>query len=105
MLDNYPTVHPVALWKNLGDQRNSGKKKTWSVARLVELSKDLPIFEAPIAAIATDYTITDSNDIRNFVAHVKKVLEADLDYPIILASNGVIMDGRHRLAKAILEGR
>ena len=105
MLDNYPLVNPVDLWKNLGDQRSGGKEKTWSVARLVELSKDLPIFEAPVAAIATDYTITDSNDIRNFVAHVKKVLEADLDYPIILAANGVIMDGRHRLAKAILEGR
>ena len=72
MLNNYPIVNPADLWNNLGDQRSGGKDKTWSVARLVELSKDLPIFDAPIAAIATDYTITDSNDIRNFVAHVKR---------------------------------
>ena len=31
--------------------------------------------------------------------------EADLSFPIILAANGEVMDGRHRIAKAALEGR
>jgi hypothetical protein len=29
---------------------------------------------------------------------------ADLQYPIILSSDGRVMDGMHRVAKALLEG-
>ena len=100
-MSGLPTVGLPPLWEGLGNQYY-GK---WSVARLIELSKDLPIFEAPIAAIATDYTLTDECDLRVFAAHMKKVLDANLEHPIVLAANGVIMDGRHRLAKALLEGR
>ena len=95
-----PVISVPELWKGAGDQRN-GK---WGIARLIALSKDLPVFEATMAAIATDYTLTSSADLRDFAAHMRKVQEADLSYPIILAPNGVIIDGRHRLTKAILEG-
>ena len=40
----------------------------------------------------------------DFVGHMRMVLEADLSYPIILDSTGDIMDGRHRVAKALLMG-
>jgi hypothetical protein len=30
--------------------------------------------------------------------------QADLAFPIILASNGAVMDGMHRVAKALLRG-
>ena len=96
-----PVISIPELWKGTGDQRND----KWSIARLIALSKDLPVFEATMAGIATDYTLTSSADLRDFAAHMRKVLNADLSYPIILAPNGVIMDGRHRLTKAILEGR
>ena len=100
-MSELPTVSLPPLWNGTGNQYYSG----WSVARLIELTKELPVFEATVAAISTDYTLTDKADLREFAAHMKKVLDADLDHPIILAANGVIMDGRHRLAKAILEGR
>jgi hypothetical protein len=32
------------------------------------------------------------------------ILEADLTYPILLSLDGNVMDGMHRVAKAILEG-
>lgn len=35
----------------------------------------------------------------------KRILTADLTYPIIIADNGYIIDGVHRLSKAHLEGR
>ena len=35
---------------------------------------------------------------------MRRVLAADLSYPIILSAEGHIMDGCHRLAKAALEG-
>ncbi len=37
--------------------------------------------------------------------HVKLIEAADLSFPIILSSSGAIMDGRHRVAKAALQGR
>ncbi|NQY81947.1 MAG: hypothetical protein HRT36_02650 [Alphaproteobacteria bacterium] len=37
--------------------------------------------------------------------HTGMVLDADLNYPIILLPDGVIGDGRHRLVRAMIEGR
>ncbi len=33
------------------------------------------------------------------------IKETDLNYPIILSSDGRVMDGMHRVAKALLEGQ
>lgn len=41
---------------------------------------------------------------RELVAHVRMIDAADLSFPIILAANGEVMDGRHRIAKAALAG-
>jgi len=37
--------------------------------------------------------------------HLQLIDEADLSYPIILAADGAVMDGRHPVAKAAREGR
>jgi len=42
--------------------------------------------------------------LRDMVMHMKAVNDADLSYPIILDEDGEIMDGRHRLMKALLTG-
>jgi hypothetical protein len=39
------------------------------------------------------------------VDHIRLIHVADMAFPIILSSQGAIMDGRHRVAKALLEGR
>lgn len=74
----------------------------WSTLRLRELAKDLPIQTAPLDAfnVYKKYDVT----MREFVMHMRAVLDADLSYPIILDEDGDIMDGRHRLMKAMLEG-
>ena len=36
---------------------------------------------------------------------MRLIEQADLSFPIILAANGEVMDGRHRIAKAALTGR
>ena len=38
------------------------------------------------------------------VEHMKLIEEADLSFPVILSANGALMDGRHRAAKAVLQG-
>jgi hypothetical protein len=39
------------------------------------------------------------------VEHLKLIDAADLDFPIILAADGTVMDGMHRAAKALRAGR
>jgi hypothetical protein len=38
------------------------------------------------------------------LGHIKLISEADLSFPIILSASGEVMDGRHRIVKASLEG-
>jgi hypothetical protein len=42
--------------------------------------------------------------VRRIVEHLRLVEEADLSHPIILAADGRVMDGMHRVAKALLRG-
>jgi hypothetical protein len=41
---------------------------------------------------------------REVVRHARLMLDCDLAFPIILSSDGSIMDGMHRVCKALLEG-
>jgi hypothetical protein len=42
---------------------------------------------------------------RSLVEHVELIQAADPSFPIILSATGAVMDGMHRVAKAVLEGR
>jgi hypothetical protein len=42
--------------------------------------------------------------IRTVAQHCKRIMDADLEYPIVLHSDGSLMDGGHRLAKALIQG-
>ena len=76
---------------------------SWSVARLFELAKDLPIMYVPLNHLDLSKQY-DKLRIRDMVMHMKTVNDADLNYPIILDEDGEIMDGRHRIMKALLTG-
>lgn len=45
-----------------------------------------------------------SRSVRNVVEHARLMLEADLSYPVILGHDGRVMDGMHRIGRALLEG-
>ncbi len=82
----------------------------WDVDRLVELSKDLPVIRIPleeIREIDENFWYGGEQDVptcRSIVEHFRLVNETDLDYPVILSSQGRVMDGMHRVAKALLLG-
>lgn len=80
-------------------------KEYWSVARLIDAAKDLKPFDMPIAGLDLSAEIWRESNIFDLAFHVKRVNAADLSKPIILDWNGVIADGRHRVIKAIAEGR
>lgn len=83
----------------------------WDVDRLVELSRDLPVKEVDLASIGeidSVYWFDDRSErptVRNVVAHVRLIEEVDLSHPVILGFDGRVMDGMHRIARALLEGR
>jgi hypothetical protein len=79
----------------------------WDVDRLIALSAELPVVQVPLAAFAeldTDYWFKDGQrpTVRSVVQHVRLMQEADLSFPVILAADGRVMDGMHRIAKALL---
>jgi hypothetical protein len=82
--------------------------RAWDVHRLVELAKDLPIAQVSTSALAEldePYWYGDGTvpTCRSVAAHAKLINEADLRFPIILSSDGRIMDGMHRAAKAEMQ--
>lgn len=79
-------------------------KCEWSVARLIQLSKGLDVFEIPMKHLNICQAYGDVN-LRQIVEHMISVNNADLRYPIILDEDGAIMDGRHRIMKALLQGK
>ena len=49
----------------------------------------------------------DKNDnptCRAIVEYMRLIEKADMSFPIILSSDGRVMDGIHRVAKAVLKG-
>jgi len=74
----------------------------WSVARLFELAKDLPVIDVPLNCLNV-YYIYEKLKLRDLVMHIRAIEAADMSYPIILDEDGELMDGRHRIMKAMLE--
>ena len=83
----------------------------WNVRRLVELSRDLPREWVPLSAIREldePYWSNEGTQIltcREVVDHARLMLVSDLAFPINLSSDGRIMDGMHRVCKALFENR
>ena len=80
----------------LGDNR-------WFIARLITLVKDFDVMEIPLEHMNV-YYLYKNLTLRDMVTHMQAVNDADLSYPIILDEDGEVMDGRHRIMKALLNG-
>jgi hypothetical protein len=82
----------------------------WDVDRLISLSASLATEEVPLTAIWEVDTVywfdeTQRPTVRNVLEHVRLIEAVDPSHPIILGPDGRVMDGMHRVARAILEGR
>lgn len=93
----------IKEWCSPQDQMCNLGRHHWSVARLFELARELPVMEAPIDCLSV-YQTYDKLTLRDMVMHMRAVNAADLEKPIILDEDGELMDGRHRLMKAMLLG-
>ena len=82
----------------------------WDVDRLVELTDGLPVEQVRLADVDEIDSVywfdeTERPTVRKVVEHVRLMQEVDGTYPIILGPDGRVMDGMHRIARALLEGR
>ena len=89
--------------------RVGGKRYIWCTDRLWKLARELPEFEIEVESIreldrdcwfGTGRTPT----IREVAGHCKRINEVNPEFPVILNEKGGLMDGGHRLARALLEG-
>lgn len=93
----------IKEWLSPDEQKARLGRHMWSIPRLFELSKSLNVMDIPLDHM----NLTDKLDdltLRGMVMHMNAVNNADLSFPIILDEDGEIMDGRHRIMKALLTG-
>lgn len=62
-------------------------------------------FELPLAGIDLSVLHFSVKSADEFVWQMKRCMDSNIDYPIILDNLGQVADGNHRICKALLEGR
>lgn len=86
-----------------------GDTLIWEVDQLVKLTQHLPPREVMLESIKElDENFWFQGDevpsVRNIVRHIELAEKASLKYPVILSSEGRVMDGMHRVMKAMIKG-
>ncbi len=82
----------------------------WDVDRLIALTRGYPRVQVPLTAIRglDEAFWFDGDSIptwRAIVEHARLIEAAELSFPIIISAEGRVMDGMHRVAKAVLLGQ
>jgi hypothetical protein len=81
----------------------------WDVNRLLDLTREHLVVEIPLSRISEldegFWFGTASPTCRAVAPHAKLIQDCDLTHPIILSSCGRVMDGMHRVCRALIEGR
>ena len=82
----------------------------WDVDRLIRLSQGLPVVEVAVESIReidTVYWFDQAHPatVRAVIEHARLIEEVELSHPVIIGLDGRVMDGMHRVARAILDGR
>jgi hypothetical protein len=86
----------------------AGGYSAWDVDRLIQLTASFPRQRVALSALRElNEPWFGTDEAATWVAlieHVKLMDAADLSFPIILAADGRVMDGMHRVAKALRVG-
>ena len=81
----------------------------WDVDRLISLTKHFPRVHVPLSEVQEINepfcSADESPSWQAMVEHIRLLEAADLSFAIILSADGRVMDGMHRVAKALLLGR
>ncbi len=90
-------------------QNHQFENKVWFVQNLIALAGTLPCFEKPLTEMRavlfnSKFPGSEGWSHADLAYHYKVAMAADMSYPIILGEDGRIMDGHHRLLRAMIEG-
>lgn len=87
-------------WVSIGE-------RAWHIETVWDAAKGLPVEQVQIDAIGEIdedcWFLFTTPTVREVVEHARRMSEADLAIPVILASDGRVLDGMHRIAKALLD--
>jgi hypothetical protein len=96
---------------------------SYSVYQLWSLTRDLPVVEIKTSKLRfnleeTEWEVSDDTDqvehllvkeiiknLQKHPEHAERIQEANLDYPILVTAEMFVVDGMHRLCRALLEKR
>jgi hypothetical protein len=79
----------------------------WDIDKLVEASKSFPVVTVDLDEIKEldeNFWYNGPDNIptcRSIAVHFQLVQEADLSYPVILSGDKRVMDGMHRIVRAL----
>lgn len=80
--------------------------KVWTVTNLIARAKDLEPFDLPLAAIYLGAEVwSPESSPYGMAFHMRRALDVDTRYPVILNEEGFIMDGWHRVLRALIDGK
>lgn len=82
---------------SMGDDR-------WLVTTIIDAAKDCEVYDLQLCALDLDVMPWGNQSILSYCNHIKRVESVDINHPIIQAPCGWIIDGWHRVVKAILNG-
>ena len=97
--------------KQYHSRRVGPDRYIWDVHRLMRASRDFEVIMVSlndIAEVDEDWWYGEDDAVptpRSIAAHVALINEVDPRHPIILCSEGRLMDGMHRVVRALAEGR
>jgi hypothetical protein len=100
----------VPLKGHICSMRVGDRKHYWRVEGLIEEARSLVPFEKSVAELidalgnSSWFKADEKPTIRAILAHVERAQNSDLRFPVILAADGRLMDGAHRLVRAKLQG-
>lgn len=97
--------------KQYHNRRVGKDRHIWDVHKLIRALRDQSPIDVPLSDIAEideNWWYQEPGAVptpRSFADHMTLVQAADPAYPIILCADGRLMDGMHRVVKALIDGR
>jgi len=92
----------------LYNQRQEFNGEHFKVGDLIEKSKEYPVEEVDIRFLDKWYSLGLKHEYTNLMdvaKAFKRVNKSELKYPVIISNQGAVLDGKHRICKALILGR
>lgn len=109
-MPDHPRVEGLRAQYHFMPEPDGDGRMAWDIHRLIHLAADLPVEEVEVESIPeidTNHWFDEHHrpTVRSVIEHLALIEAVDLAHPIILGADGRVMDGMHRVARALLDGR